>query len=158
MMKNIELIKCESPADFSSAIVLAKDYMEWLGLDLYYQGIEKEFETFDRMYGDSTGAFVYAKVNGEIAGGVGVRFLEDGICEMKRLFVYDQFRGHQLGLILSKELLKLSVDLGYEKMRLDTIPRLKSAMKLYENLGFYEIPRYYNNPDESVIYFEKKLT
>ncbi len=42
-------------------------------------------------------------------------------------------------------------------MRLDTIPKLKSALKLYRNLGFYEISRYYNNPDTSVEYYELKL-
>ena len=76
---------------------------------------------------------------------------------MKRLFVYDKFRGHQLGLLLSKELLKVSKELGYQKMRLDTIPRLKNAMQLYFLLGFYVIPKYYNNPDKNVVYFEKKL-
>ena len=154
---NIEIITCSTQDHFDSAKKLAQDYMDWLGLDLYYQGIDKEFDTFHKMYGQPIGSFIYATVDGKVAGGVGTRFLEDGICEMKRLFVYDEFRGHNLGRILCDKLLKISKDLGYQKMRLDTIPKLNNAMQLYSQLGFYEIPKYYNNPDKSVVYFELKL-
>ncbi len=152
-----ELIVCNTTEHFNTAKKLTKDYMTWLGEDLYYQGVEKEFEIFHNMYNKPTGCFIYALVDGVVAGGVGVRFLEEGICEMKRLFVYDDFRGHQLGKTLCKELTKISKELEYSKMRLDTIPKLNNAMQLYIDLGFYEISKYYNNPDESVVYFELDL-
>ena len=152
-----EITICNTPEDYNNAKILTQDYMAWLGEDLFYQGIDKERDTFHIMYNKPTGSFIFIKVDNEIAGGVGVRALEDGICEMKRLFVYDKFRGHKLGKLLSEELIKISKELGYNKMRLDTIPRLNSAMKLYRELGFYEIPKYYNNPDKSVVYFEKEL-
>jgi GNAT superfamily N-acetyltransferase len=154
----MKFIICSSSAHFSSAKKLTQDYMSWLGEDLFYQGIEKEFEIFHKMYHQPTGCFIMALINGVVAGGVGVRFLAEGSCEMKRLFVYDKFRGHQLGKLLSEELIKVSKDLGYKKMRLDTIPRLKNAIQLYRDLGFYEIPKYYENPDKSVVYFELELS
>jgi len=152
-----KLIICSTAEHFNNAKKLTNDYMNWLGEDLFYQGIEKEFEVFHEMYNKPTGCFIYVVINDTVTGGVGVRFLDEGICEMKRLFVYDDFRGHQLGRIMSEELIKVSKELGYKKMRLDTIPRLKNAMELYRNLGFYEIPKYYNNPDKSVVYFELEL-
>jgi len=154
----IELNICSIPSEFNLAKKLTKDYMEWLGEDLCYQGIEKEMETFHIMYNKPIGAFIYVVVDGEIAGGVGVRKLENDICEMKRLFVYDKFRGQKLGLILCQKLIEVSKELGYQKMRLDTLPSLKSALKVYQNLGFYETSQYYNNPDERVLYWELKLT
>jgi carbonic anhydrase len=154
----LELMICRSSTHFSLAKKLTQDYMLWLGEDLFYQGIEKEFEIFHKMYNKPIGCFIFAMINGSVAGGVGVRFLAEGICEMKRLFVYDKFRGHQLGKILSEELIKVSKDLGYKKMRLDTIPRLDNALKLYQELGFYQIPKYYENPDDRVIYFELDFT
>ncbi|MDG1477289.1 MAG: GNAT family N-acetyltransferase [Vicingaceae bacterium] len=153
----LKLNICNSSAEFELAKKLTKDYMDWLGEDLCYQGIEKEMETFHIMYNKPIGAFIYVLINGEITGGIGVRKLEDGICEMKRLFVYEKFRGHQLGLLMCEELLKISKNLGYKKMRLDTLPKLKNAVKLYESLGFYETAKYYNNPDERVNYMEIKL-
>ncbi len=149
-----KLTICTSLSHFENAKKLTTDYMEWLGEDLCYQGIEQEFETFHKMYNKPLGAFIYIEMNGEIAGGVGVRKLEEGICEMKRLYVYDKFRGHQLGQLLCEELLSISKDLGYRKMRLDTLPKLKSAVQLYKRLGFYTISKYYNNPDERVNYME----
>jgi len=76
---------------------------------------------------------------------------------MKRLFVYDTYRGYQLGELLCEKLLIISKELGYSKMRLDTLPILKNAVQLYKGLGFYEISKYYNNPDERVTYMEIEL-
>lgn len=152
-----KLVICNNSIQFDLAKKLTKDYMKWLGEDLCYQGIEKEFETFHTMYNSPLGAFIYIEINGEIAGGVGVRKLESGVCEMKRLYVYDKFRGNQLGQLLCEKLLDISKELGYSKMRLDTLPSLKSAVKLYESLGFYETSKYYNNPDERVKYMEIEI-
>ena len=152
-----KIITCTTTSHFEKAKTLTKDYMEWLGEDLCYQGIEKELETFHIMYNTPIGSFIYVTIDGEIAGGVGVRKLENGICEMKRLFVYDKYRGHQLGLLMCEELLRISKKLGYDKMRLDTLPKLKNAVQLYESLGFYKISKYYNNPDERVTYMEIDL-
>ncbi|MEJ6735706.1 MAG: GNAT family N-acetyltransferase [Flavobacteriales bacterium] len=152
-----ELIICSTSTHFNLAKKLTNDYMVWLGEDLHYQGIEKELETFHQMYNTPNGAFIYVLIDGEIAGGVGVRKLADGICEMKRLFVYDTYRGYQLGQLLCEKLLLISKDLGYSKMRLDTLPTLKNAVQLYKDLGFYEISKYYKNPDKRVAYMEIEL-
>ncbi|MBL4669259.1 MAG: GNAT family N-acetyltransferase [Flavobacteriales bacterium] len=149
-----ELIVCRTSEQFSLAKKLTIDYMNWLGVDLYYQGIDKEHDTFHIMYNYPEGCFIYILINDELAGGVGVRRLEDNICEMKRLYVYDKFKGDKLGLFLCNKLIEIAKELGYQKMRLDTLPTLKNALQLYSDLGFYKIPKYYNNPDERVVYLE----
>lgn len=152
-----EFIICNTPTHFSLAKKMTNDYMDWLGEDLYYQGIDKELETFHKMYNSPFGAFIYVLIDDNIAGGVGVRNLSDEICEMKRLFVYEKYRGHQIGVKLCKKLIEVSKELGYQKMRLDTLPSLKNAVQLYKDLGFYKTPKYYNNPDERVLYWELSL-
>ena len=152
-----EIIICNTTKQFNSARKLTVDYMDWLGEDLCYQGIEKEMESFHIMYNKPTGAFIYITIDGEIAGGVGVRKFLNDICEMKRLFVHKKFRGLDLGLLLCKNILHESKKLGYKKMYLDTLPSLKNATQLYKKIGFCETSKYYNNPDERVVYMEIEL-
>ena len=109
------------------------------------------------MYGKPEGCFIYATINGAIAGGVAIRKLDSKICEMKRLFVYNSFQGNGLGKVLCGEIILIARELGYSKMRLDTVSKLKSAIRLYEKIGFYEIEEYCPNPDPTVKYMELEL-
>lgn len=145
---------CKTPQDFEIAKSLAKDYMQWLGMDLCFQNIDKEFEDFELMYGKPAGAFIYATIAGEVVGGVGVRKQIDQICEMKRLFIYENHQGKGLGKLLSNQIITIAKELGYAKMRLDTVSKLISANALYDRIGFIDIPAYYPNPDETVRYME----
>ena len=94
-----------------------------------------------------------------MAGGVALRPLDEaGICEMKRLFLREQWRGVGLGRMLTDQIIEFAKQRGYEKMRLDTEKRLKVAITLYRNVGFIDINKYYENPLEGIIYMEKDLT
>jgi putative acetyltransferase len=153
----IEIKHCATESDFSSALQITKDYIRWLNMDLSFQGIDKEFSNFASMYGPPNGLFLLAWHRGELGGGIGLRILEAKICEMKRLFVYEQFQGKGLGRSLCTELIQESIKLGYETMRLDTLEQMKAAIRLYENLGFKEIAPYRFNPDPTTKYMELRL-
>jgi ribosomal protein S18 acetylase RimI-like enzyme len=149
---------CQTKTDFEKAIQLTTDYMEWLNMDLCFQNVNKEFNEFDQIYAKPNGVFLLAYVDGEIAGGVGSRKIEKKICEMKRLYVYDQFKGKGIGRKLCEALIVKSRSMGYKKMRLDTVSKLETAIKLYKKIGFYKISPYYSNPDETVIFMEYDLS
>jgi len=84
--------------------------------------------------------------------------LDDGICEMKRLFVRDEFRGLRIGISLIERLIADAREIGYSKMRLDTFPpKMGKAVSLYETHGFVEIPPYYENPHSDVLFMELSL-
>jgi ribosomal protein S18 acetylase RimI-like enzyme len=76
---------------------------------------------------------------------------------MKRLFVYDAFKRKGVGRTLCTKLIQEAMHLGYTKMRLDTLGRMKAAMRLYQNLGFKEIKPYRFNPDPTTKYMELHL-
>ena len=148
---------CNSKEEFAIARNITQDYFKWLGMNLDFQNTKKEFQVFETMYGKPGGCFIYATINGAIAGGVAIRKLDAKICEMKRLFVYSSSQGKGLGQILCEKIILIARELGYSKMRLDTVAKLKSAISLYEKIGFYEIEAYCPNPDPTVKYMELEL-
>lgn len=149
--------QCEKDPDFLFAGQLVKDYIRWLDIDLSFQDIDRELSDLSSMYGPPNGLFLLAWHDGELAGGAGLRRLEPTGCEMKRLYVYDQFKNRGIGRRLCTALIRKAGDLGYEKMRLDTLDRMTSAIGLYKSLGFKEIEPYRFNPDPTTKYMELRL-
>ena len=156
-----------SVQDLAAARVLMREYMTFLGENLDFQGIEEELEGLPGKYAAPTGALFIARLSGarggsyagpgEPAGCVALRRLDEGICEMKRLFVRPEYRGYGIGRELTLRVIDAARALGYDRMRLDTLERLEGAVGLYRSLGFEEIPPYCENPLEGASFWEKKL-
>ncbi len=140
------------------ARLLFREYEAWLGLDLCFQGFEEELESLPGRYAEPDGRLLLAYSDNSLAGCAALRKLEAGVCEMKRLYVRDKFRGQQIGLRLTERLIEDARQIGYKKMRLDTYPaKMAKAVKLYESHGFYLIPAYYKNPYDGVLFMERVI-
>jgi len=154
----IEIIQAETPAQIRQARGLFLEYEAWLGLKLCFQNFDEEVAGLPGRYAKPDGRLFLAFVDENLAGCIALRKLEDGVCEMKRLFVREDFRGRQIGNILIEKLIEEAAKIGYEKMRLDTYaPKMAKAVKLYQSHGFREIPPYYHNPYGETLFMEKEL-
>ena len=154
----IDLIQAQTASQIDDARRLFREYETWLGLDLCFQGFEEELQNLPGKYSMPEGRLLVSYVEDSPAGCIALRKLSDGVCEMKRLFVRDDFRGSGIGLLLVERVIENARTARYRKMRLDTYPpKMGKAVKLYESHGFYPIPPYYQNPHGDVLFMELKL-
>jgi carbonic anhydrase len=86
-----------------------------------------------------------------------MRRLDEGICEMRRLYVRPEFRGRGLGRVATVALCREAHRLGYRKMRLITIPFMVEAVGIYRSLGFREIAAYRPTNAKEPCYMEADL-
>jgi putative acetyltransferase len=155
----IELIHVESGPDIDQIRVLFLEYARSLDFSLCFQSFDRELRELPGPYGLPDGRLILCRFDHALAGCIALKKLDHGVCEMKRLYVRPEFRGHQLGLKLATHLIDEARRAGYVRMRLDTIPDAMShAVSLYRSLGFKDIPPYYNNPLPQALYLELKLS
>ena len=154
----IEIIQVETPEQIEETRKIFREYEAWLDLDLCFQGFESELANLPGKYSPPDGRLFLAVSNGKVAGCVALRKLEDGICEMKRLFVRQEFQGQKIGIALLEKLIAEAKAIGYQKLRLDTYPqKMQKAVGLYESYGFRQIEPYYHNPFGETLFMELEL-
>lgn len=158
LLTDTEIVDAVAPADIEHIRRLFRAYATWLNVDLCFQDFENELSTLPGLYAPPRGRLLLAKTGSEVAGCVGLRPLDEAICEMKRLWVEPGFGGHGVGRRLAETIVEAGQQLGYRTMRLDTMPvRLEAAGHIYDTLGFKRIADYYHNPLEGVAMYELLL-
>ena len=154
----IAIVEASTADEIAEIRALFAEYQQWLGEDLSFQDFPAELDSLAELYAPPSGRLLLATASGGSAAGcVGLKGLEPGICEMKRLYVRPPWRGLGLGRSLAEAVVSVGRDAGYAVMRLDTLARLEEAVALYRSMGFYEIAPYYENPMDGVFYLELSL-
>jgi putative acetyltransferase len=154
----MKLIQAQSPTDIAAARMLFEEYAAGLGLSLCFQNFDQELAELPGRYAPPSGRLLLAFVDHELAGCVALRKTDEGVCEMKRLFVRQNFRGRSLGRNLAEAIIDSAREIGYQQIRLDTLPdKMDTAVGLYRRLGFKEIEPYYANPVPGATFMELAL-
>jgi ribosomal protein S18 acetylase RimI-like enzyme len=153
----VQIINAQTDAQYQHARYLFVQYAANLGFDLEFQGFSRELATLPGDYRPPLGCILLAKREREYVGCVALRPFENQICEMKRLFVIPEHRGQNIGRSLACTVIDGARDMGYVKMRLDTVESMKAARSLYQSLNFRKIQAYCFNPLENPSYMELDL-
>jgi putative acetyltransferase len=135
-----------SDEDVSVVRTMLREYHAQLGVNLDFQGFEAELAALPGAYTPPRGGLLLAESDGVAVGCIAMRETPDGRAEMKRLYVRDAARGLGAGRALVERIISDARDAGYREMVLDTLPMMVSAQRMYERLGFRDIPAYTGNP------------
>jgi putative acetyltransferase len=159
-MPQFRLARVRGPQDIAEVAVLFREYADWLGIDLSFQGFEAELASLPGKYAPPGGELMLAYAPaGDALGCVAMRALDGtAVCEMKRLYVRPAARGLGIGAALVEAIIGRAQELGYAQMKLDTLAGMQQAFALYQRFGFLEVPAYYHNPLPGTVYLGKQLT
>jgi len=153
-----KIIQAESGEELERIRNLFGEYADTLDFGLDFQNFEEELANLPGDYVRPAGCLLLALYKGQPAGCVGLRKLSEGVCEMKRLYVKEHFRGLGIGRALTEAIIEEAGKIGYNYMRLDTVPAMEAARKLYVSLGFKQTSPYRYNPIEGAVFMELRLT
>ncbi len=152
------ILEANSEEQIELARRLFIEYQEWFGMSLCFQNFDEELAALPGAYAPPDGRLWLAFADDELAGCIALKKLDEGICEMKRLYVRDKFRGQRIGVGLIDHLIAEARSMGYRKLRLDTYPpKMGKAVSLYESYGFRVIGPYYHNPYGETLFMELDL-
>ncbi len=165
MENQIIIRELQATDDYSIVKVLILEYVQWLGVEggpevkaiLSSQNFEQELNTLSLTYGFPDGVLFIASVNDKAVAVAGIKRFNEKECEVKRMFVRADSRGLGIGKMLLENCILAAKKLKYETIKLDTAGFMKSAVKLYIQNGFVEIPAYRHNTHEEAKYFELDL-
>lgn len=154
----VEIVFATEGRDVAAVRDLFREYAASLSIDLCFQNFDHELATLPGGYAVPHGRLLLARVAQQNAGCIALRAMEDGVGEIKRLYVRPEFRRRGLGKTLIQRALVESRGIGYRLVRLDTLREMSAALALYTGFGFKEVAPYRQGEPEGISYFELKLS
>ena len=153
----LQILEVKTKDDLAEVRKLFEEYSSALEISLDFQNFDLELANLPGDYAPPEGCLLMAVWKGEVAGCVGLRKFSPSICEMKRLYSRPRFRGLGIGRALCEAVIDKASKIGYQRMRLDTLPSMETARSLYASFGFREIEPYRYNPIEGARFMELVL-
>jgi putative acetyltransferase len=153
----LKILDAQTGKNLEAVIKLFEEYRSSLPFDLCFQDFDKELANLPGDYATPRGCLLLATHQGQTAGCVALRQIDNDVCEMKRLYVRPEFRRKGIGRALAEAVIKRARKAGYKQMRLDTVPTMDAARWLYKSFGFKEIGAYRYNPLEGAVFMELVL-
>lgn len=141
------LIRPIQPEDNAALATIIRSVLEEFGANkpgtVYY---DRETDYLYELFSQTPlSAYQVAEQDGKIVGGAGVfptPALPEGTCELVKMYLLKEARGMGVGKELITTAFCIAKELGYHSMYLETMPELRTAIGMYEKMGF----RYLDGP------------
>jgi putative acetyltransferase len=120
----------------------------------YHESIHelKDMDDIQKSYFENGGTFLGMFQDGEMICTGALRRIDNETCELKRLWLLNEYHGQGLGYRMLEELLTIARSMGYKRVWLETDPIAQSrALAFYKQAGFYEITSYSDRGDEQAM-------
>jgi ribosomal protein S18 acetylase RimI-like enzyme len=153
----VDIVPAHTPEYAPRVRELFQEFAAEIHVDLCFQDFQRELAELPGAYAPPAGRLFVARCGGELAGCVALRPIDAQICEMKRLYVRPAFRGLHLGRALASAIIAAAHEIGYRRLRLDTLATMTAAIGLYRSLGFVDIEPYCFNPFPGATFLELDL-
>jgi len=152
--------------DLDTVRRLFQDYRSWLAdhqdstasaasrVKLGLGQVDKLIAELPGAYGPPRGDIILAFAQEEVVACGALRELEPRVGEIKRVYVRADHRGPGFGPRLTRALLRRAHELGYERVKVDTLPTMSAAIQFYQELGFVPVPAYWPHPVPGARFFE----
>lgn len=157
LAEGLQIVSAHAGDALREARLLFEEYAASLGIDLEFQGFGDELRELPGHYAPPGGRLLLAQWRDTPAGCIALRPLQNGRCEMKRLYARPTFRGLGIGRALAEAAIAAAREIGYAHMRLDTLPSMSAARAMYASLGFRNIDPYRYNPVAGTAFMELML-
>jgi GNAT superfamily N-acetyltransferase len=158
MSSPFQIRPARSAADLQAVAALFTAYATSLPIELSYQDFEAELAGLPGKYAPPRGeVFLARDLDGVPIGCAAMRPLDDGVGEMKRLFLRPEARGLGLGRALTQAVIEQARTVGYGELKLDTLASMDAALALYEQMGFERTAAYYAPTPAGTIFLRLHL-
>jgi putative acetyltransferase len=147
----------DSEVDDAKKVILTVAHELFKGADTLEESIAKysaqgklrDMEDIQKNYFNNRGIFLVTIDHDRVIGTGAIKYLEEDACELKRMWLLSEYHGQGVGYRMMQELFSVAQNKGYKIMRLETDPVFQQrAVGFYKKLGFYEIPRFGDDPDD----------
>jgi putative acetyltransferase len=147
------IIEARSESEVAAVRGLFEEYWSSFGFTPCFQGFGEEVASLPGPY-SPLGLLL---IDGEPAGCVALRRLDDSRAEFKRLYVRPAYRGQRLGLVLLQWIIGKAREQGYRELVADTMPQMQTALTMYDQAGFERTGPYAQEPTPGAVYLRLKL-
>jgi putative acetyltransferase len=160
------LRRVDWPKELDTVRRLFRDYRDWLAehsspivpsgtsAPMGLTQLDRVIAGLPGVYGPPSGEVILAFKHSELAACGALREWEPRVGEIKRIYVRADHRGPGFGPLLTGALLRRARELGYERVRVDTLPTMAAAIQFYQDMGFRPIPAYWDHPVAGALFFE----